>query len=190
MQVNFKSNQIAFKTQEQDPVKNENTGIFQKGKEAWKGTLKSYEGIKAFSCGTARGIKNAVYAGSGLVALDWFGTSMHNHVPISEMIKTPLILGAKALYRGTKYAFNYLNIFNKNSPSTLDLICDSGKTFGKALKRIYGSKNISPVAKWGLPIIAAVVAGYTIVRSKLDYNERAAEVDHRYGGVHGHQDKE
>ena len=56
--------------------------------------------------------------------------------------------------------------------------------------KIYKSPNLSRFSRWGLPIIASGVGLYTLVRSKLDYNERAARIDHRYGGVHGHHDED
>ena len=190
MQVSFKSNSIAFKSKkipEEAVSEDKKGGIFSTGKEVWKGTLKGYEGVTTFANGTYKGIKNAAYTGAGIVALDYLVTASKNQVPVSKMIMTPLSLAGKALYRGAAYFINFCKPTGPSIPQTVRDLC---KTVGKVFQKIYHSPNLSRFSRWGIPIIATGVGAYTIVRSKLDYNEKAAKIDHRYGGVHGHHDEQ
>ena len=56
----------------------------------------------------------------------------------------------------------------------------------RVLSKIYKSTHISPVAKWGLPLVAATTLAYTTIRSVLNYNEAAAKLEHRYNTKRGH----
>ena len=191
MQVSFKNPAVAFKAKEdvasEVPQENKNGGVFGTGKEIWKGTLKGYEGVKTFAEGTCKGVRNAAYTGAGIIALDYLVTASKNRVPVSKMVITPLSLAGKALYRGGKYFIDFCKPTGPSIPQTAKDLC---KTVGKVFHKIYHSPNLSRFSRWGLPIIASGVGLYTLVRSKLDYNERAAKIDHRYGGIHGHQDAE
>ena len=191
MQVSFKSTQLPEKQIPTLDNHSESKGLFNASKEAWKGTLKGYEGVKVFTMGTARGIKNAAYAGSALVALDWFGTSISNIVKGSNtkwnMFKTPFVLAGQALSKTGKYLVEFCKKDGPTIPQALKTAFID--TPVKLIKKIYKSPNLSRVTRFGLPVIALTTLGYTSIRSKLDYNEKAAKIDHRYGGVHGHHDE-
>ena len=192
MQVSFKSRSAAVRTRDEYPTErlpeeNNKGGVFSTGKEIWKGTLKGYDGVKTFAWGTYKGIRNAAYAGAGVVALDYLVTASKNQVSVGKMVWTPLSLAGEALYRGGRYFIEFCKPSGPSIPKTIKDLCT---TVGKVFKKIYHAPNLSRFSRWGLPIIATTVAAYTIVRSKLDYNEHAAKIDHRYGGVHGHHDGE
>ena len=192
MRVSFKSSQIE-NPQTAVQERKDGMGVFDTSREFWKGTLKGYEGAKALTVGTAKGIKNAVYAGSALVALDWFGTSIARiaknkpDATVWNMVKTPFVLAGKAIAKSSKYLVEFCKKDVPSIPQALKTMLID--TPVKIIKKVYKSPNISFVARYGLPVIALSVLGYSIVRSKLDYNERAARIDHRYGGVLGHHDK-
>ena len=100
------------------------------------------------------------------------------------MLATPFVLGGKAMGNFTKFMIDFCKKDGPSIPQALKIaVWDAPK---KVLNKIYHSKNVSPVAKVGLPIIALAVAGYTTFRSCLDANERNARIDHRYGGEMGH----
>ena len=196
MQVSSISSQVAFRAKDKALFENQpksNSGIFEKSREAWKGTLKTYEGAKAYTGGIFRGIRNAIYAGAALVILDWFGTSIANIAKGKQgattwnMIKTPFVLAGQALSRSTKY---FIEFCKKDGPTIPQFLKTALiDTPIKVMKKIYRSPNISKFTRIGLPIVTLIALGGTIIRSKLDYNEQAAKIDHRYKGVHGHRDK-
>lgn len=182
MQVNFRSNQPVATTQPQ----NKERGVFDTTREAWKTTLKTKETIGAYSSGFVRGLKNAAVAGGALVGIDWLVNSCVNiskgKNTVSHMLGTPFVLFGKSIANFTKFIVDSCGerTFGKSIKVAL---WDAPK---KVMKTIYNSKNVSKVSKWGLPIIALAVAGYTTFRSCLDANERSAKIDHRYGGEVGH----
>ena len=73
---------------------------------------------------------------------------------------------------------NVESIFVRPNSQTLKLAFVEAPK--RVFKKIYNSGHISPVAKWGLPIIAATTLAYTTIRSVLNYNEAAAKLEHRY----------
>ncbi len=196
MTVSFSSGSIAVNPTAQPQTTasqdKENRGILDSTREAWKTTLKAKETTVAYGSGFFRGLKNAIYAGSALVGLDWFGKSLLNikdgKNTVGHMLATPFVLAGKAVGRTTKYMYELA--CKKDGPTIAQamkaLVWDVPK---KVLTKVYKSKNVSRIAKIGLPVIALAVAGYTTFRSYLNANERKARIDHRYGGDVGHQHK-
>ena len=76
------------------------------------------------------------------------------------------------------------NIFARSVGKTLKmLVYDAPK---KAFNAFQNAKNVSRVAKWGMPIVAIATLGYTTFISCLDANRKHADIDHAYGGKVGH----
>lgn len=189
-------------SQVQMPIteKPKSDSFFNKSREIWKTTLKTKETIGAYSSGFFRGLKNAVYAGAALVGIDWLVTSTYNLgkgkkvngkelTSVGHMLATPFVVAGKTIANGWKFIFgskSTKNIIARDVSQTLKLAFVEApkRLFGK----IYSSKNVSKVSKWGLPIIAVAVAGYTTFRSCLEANRRAADIDHAYGGKVGHHE--
>lgn len=191
MQVSFRNTQTAVpQTTTPQAVAGEqkSRGVFDTTREAWKTTLKTKETACAYTSGFFRGLKNAAYAGAALVGLDWFATSCVNISKgknnIGHMLATPFAVAGKTIGKTAKYLVDFCKKDGPTVPQALKaLVWDAPK---KVLGKVYRSQNISKVAKYGLPIIALAVAGYTTFRSCLDANERSSKIDHRYGGEMGH----
>ena len=177
---------------QRQPAKKE--GFVGKSVNAWVGFLKFKEGVKAYTGGFFRGIKNAVYAGAAIVGIDWFTTSAMKvgatavksgkkeaAKAFGHMVATPFAVVGKTISNAAKFIFggkNVESIFVRPNSQTLKLAFVEAPK--RVLNKIYNSKHISPVAKWGLPIIAATTLAYTTIRSVLNYNEAATRLEHRY----------
>ena len=213
MQINFRGSAVAFGTQNppqikpqeisevpqpQVPVKVEmpisaqkNESLFDKSRELWKSTLKTYASFKSYSKGFVKGVKNAVIAGSALTALDWMVTSgihvSNKTAKLSEVLATPFVLMGKTLASAGRFVFGgegTKNVFARPVGTTCRMIVwDAPK---KAFNALQNAKNVSRVAKWGMPIVAVATLGYTTFISCLDANRKHADIDHAYGGKMGH----
>lgn len=162
--------------------------------ELWKDTLKVKANVDAYSGGFVRGVKNSVLAGSALVATDWLVTSAFKlgksvdkgGITVGEVLKTPFAIAGKAIRSGWRFVFGgngSKSIFTRSLGETLKKVAKSPI---KLYQEVLHAKNLSKVAKYGLPLVLVGVAAYTTFRSYLNANKEKAEIDHRYGGKVGH----
>ena len=166
-------------------------GLFNKSRETWKSILKTWASIKSYSKGFGNGLKNAVIAGGALIGLDWMVTSgihvSNGKSKISEVLATPFVLVGKTLAKGGKFICGgggRKNIFARPVGETLKMaVWEAPK---KAFNALQNAKNVSRVAKWGMPILAIGTLGYTTFISCLNANRAHADIDHAYGGEVGH----
>ncbi len=159
--------------------------------ELWKDTLKLKANVDAYSNGFFKGVKYSLVAGAGLVGIDWLVYSTlgvgKGRITAGEMLKTPFKTVGKAIATGWKFIFGTKeakSIFTRPLGNTIKRILKSPIDLYKTI--YHAKKSLSPVSRYGLPILIAGVAAYTTFRSYLNANKEKADVDHRYGGRVGH----